>query len=333
MLFFNTVENRSSAWGVMPWHWYLTAALPKALNVNLLWIACAVLGLVYDPSSSSSLLPLALRPQHHTQRRLLYHTVLPAMAFVMLYSLLPHKELRFIFPALPLLTLAAASGLSKVLPGRSSELIYPLHLLDDQQEEEDKKNDDKPPAANISGKHEFYAALSSGGVVLVVTLAMLLSSIFLSSSMHNYPGGMALERLLTQHIGAHSPMLLSETVFVHIDPAAAMTGVTRFTQERILQQGHSSTGSGYLNTNPDAWTADSPEVVVYSKDEARAGGDLQGFHWIITPEPAKHPGFAEADRIYAFSRLSWARGPLPQVIVAPALYIMRRVEAEEEEGR
>ena len=29
VLFFNTVENRSSEWGVMPAHWYFSNALPK----------------------------------------------------------------------------------------------------------------------------------------------------------------------------------------------------------------------------------------------------------------------------------------------------------------
>jgi hypothetical protein len=29
VLFFNTVENRSSEWGTYPWHWYFTNAIPK----------------------------------------------------------------------------------------------------------------------------------------------------------------------------------------------------------------------------------------------------------------------------------------------------------------
>jgi alpha-1,6-mannosyltransferase len=29
VLFFNTVQNRSSEWGVMPFHWYFTNAIPK----------------------------------------------------------------------------------------------------------------------------------------------------------------------------------------------------------------------------------------------------------------------------------------------------------------
>jgi hypothetical protein len=39
------------------------------------------------------------------------------------------QELRFIFPALPLLTMAGGVGLDSILPADSSSLLYPLNLL------------------------------------------------------------------------------------------------------------------------------------------------------------------------------------------------------------
>ena len=42
------------------------------------------------------------------------YVIAPAMLFVALYSFLPHKELRFIFPALTLFNLGGAMGLAKM---------------------------------------------------------------------------------------------------------------------------------------------------------------------------------------------------------------------------
>lgn len=52
------------------------------------------------------------------------------------------QELRFIFPALPLLTMLAAVSLAGLLPGESSQLVYPLDLLADRQEGTAKKTDE-----------------------------------------------------------------------------------------------------------------------------------------------------------------------------------------------
>ena len=88
VLLFNTVENRSSEYGVLPWHWYCTRALPKAL-LGALPLCCVG---VY------------LRP-----RRSL-HMLLPSVAFVCLYSALPHKELRFVFHAVAPINCVAAAA-------------------------------------------------------------------------------------------------------------------------------------------------------------------------------------------------------------------------------
>jgi hypothetical protein len=65
----------------------------------------------------------------------------------------------------------------------------------------------------------------------------LVCSTLLSASHHNYPGGQAMERLLGQHLPVHlvereGQLPSSQSfrpMFVHIDPSAAMTGITRYT--------------------------------------------------------------------------------------------------------
>ena len=127
VLWFNTVENRSAEWGTSPGHWYLTSALPRSL---LLAYPLSFVVRDVDPSSpvvprgkktktkNKKMLPpppsLTLRPPPHLfhyQGAVLERRARPvfvcASFFVATYSLLPHKELRFIFPALPLFNACA----------------------------------------------------------------------------------------------------------------------------------------------------------------------------------------------------------------------------------
>ncbi|KAL9265660.1 Dol-P-Man:Man(7)GlcNAc(2)-PP-Dol alpha-1,6-mannosyltransferase-like protein [Drosera capensis] len=91
VFWFNSVLNRSSEWGVHSFHWYFTSALPRSL---LLAYPLFMLSLLLD----RRILPL----------------VLPVLSFVVLYSKLPHKELRFVISSVPIFNLAAAISASRM---------------------------------------------------------------------------------------------------------------------------------------------------------------------------------------------------------------------------
>jgi alpha-1,6-mannosyltransferase len=106
-----------------------------------------------------------------------------------MYSLLPHKEVRFLFPVLPLFNAVAATGLAHVWQlcrqQRSTRLLW--HL-----------------GASI-------AALMCLSIVLTA----------LAASHFNYPGGTALQQL-------HAATQSRATQHLHIETLPAMTGVSRF---------------------------------------------------------------------------------------------------------
>lgn len=76
----------------MPFLWYFTSALPRALLLPLFSV------------------PWAL----YCDSRRAIKLVFPAMFFLFLYSFLPHKELRFIVYVFPLLNAVAAIGYARL---------------------------------------------------------------------------------------------------------------------------------------------------------------------------------------------------------------------------
>ncbi|XP_072984749.1 dol-P-Man:Man(7)GlcNAc(2)-PP-Dol alpha-1,6-mannosyltransferase isoform X1 [Typha latifolia] len=135
---FNSIQNRSSEWGTQPLHWYFTSALPRAMLVAY---PLSVIGVLLD-------------------RRIMRYMV-PILSFILLYSKLPHKELRFIIGSLPMLNVSASLAVSRIYNNRKKNVWKWLYVL-------------------LLGSFVF-----SLGCSLVTFMA----------SYNNYPGGYALKAL------------------------------------------------------------------------------------------------------------------------------------------
>ena len=92
VLWFNTILNKSSEYGTAPWHWYFSSALPRAMLLSY---------------------PLALLSPVVVGQRIRELVAMPVL-FIALYSILPHKELRFVLYALPPLNVAAAVAAARL---------------------------------------------------------------------------------------------------------------------------------------------------------------------------------------------------------------------------
>lgn len=177
VMLFNTVQNRSGEWGTSPWHWYFTSALPRALM------------LAY---------PLAPMGAYVERRVRGYFVV--ACFYVVAYSFLPHKELRFVLPVLPLFTACAAPMVLRVWHNRRKSYVAAL----------------------------FSVAVYAGTLACSAAIVM-----FTAASVRNYPGGVSMTCLHALRDLVVQPARLvpgpaADPPSVHVGVLPAMSGVTQF---------------------------------------------------------------------------------------------------------
>jgi alpha-1,6-mannosyltransferase len=212
VFYFNTILGKSKEWGTSPWHWYFTSAVPKAMLLTLLLVPlamCRVAEILFAYDRTRDL-PLTTKGLVDTRW---FRFLLPIIGFVVLYSFLGHKEMRFIFPALPVLNLGAAVGMSKL-----TSLAFP---------DQNKKDDD---ASTKQSSSLWMARLGFGCGLLCMILTLFGSLAFVAVSRWNYPGGVALTELTLYIRNLTNPPPAS--VHVHVDVAAAMSGVSLFGQRQ-----------------------------------------------------------------------------------------------------
>lgn len=171
--YYNTILGKSSEWGTSPFHFYFLNALPRLLLNPMTYLICI-------PAAAT--------------RKTSQDILIPHVAFILIYSLLPHKEWRFIVYSIPIFTAVAAGGAGWIWTRRAKTLLYRM----------------------LS-----WMLVVSTAATFMTNLGLL----YISSL--NYPGGEALATLhrLTATTGRAD-------VHVYMDNLACQTGVTRFQQVR-----------------------------------------------------------------------------------------------------
>lgn len=227
VLFFNAVANRSSEYGVSPWHWYATSALPRLLLGGLFFLPAGLVRL-RSKSTLKSLRKKSWCAQESWSMFLFFELIepnwdvlqygVPAFSFVALYSFLPHKETRFLLPVMPLLFILCGGGLANVfgvaltfrqgsdrVRGDSVTTALLSHNLTSVRRRPRARRSRAQSGMSatltakqvISGSSEFFFVLILSIFLCVLLASILVTAVFIRASRDNYPGGVALQRVYT----------------------------------------------------------------------------------------------------------------------------------------
>lgn len=185
----------ASAWGTEPFYWYLTSALPRLLM-----------------NSAAILASFMVIPVTWSDGRVFDHLV-PSILYVLSYSILPHKETRFMFPVVPALTLVAALTCTRMTLNKHKS----------------------------AGRKLFVQLVA----VWVPLTALLSHGVLLPLSANNYPGGEALGALHSyvfenwESAGMdHVRRGTKPEIRVHLTNLALQSGVTKFLEQpQFLRSG------------------------------------------------------------------------------------------------
>ena len=278
VLFFNTIENKSSDYGISPWYWYFMKAIPKGMLFTLLLLPFAILRLPYlllswngeDWNTTTTVVATAENGLGGKRKGGIFNLewisfYIPIICFIGLYSILPHKEIRFIFVAFPILNVMAAKGLQSMHEAASLVLLKQRNSNDnnDLLLRQKKKNDDSTIQTNDKNeKKKKKKMLSSiviillfiGGVCTII-FSFIGSFVFVAVSKENYPGGHALDAFIQKMNNEEGKKvqtsLNGEEIQIYVDIASAMTGISLFGQRELTQKCPSCriTKGGYEVTN------------------------------------------------------------------------------------
>lgn len=129
-----------------------------------------------------------------------------------MYSLLPHKEWRFVVYVVPVLNLGAAVACQAIFSG----WLVGNSLATTKEKPKEAKS--------------VFRRIQAWILMLMLINSMLtslaMSALGLYTSSLNYPGGDALSILHKRYPSSSSP--LHSPLYVHIDAYSAMSGITRF---------------------------------------------------------------------------------------------------------